>query len=245
MSDTTETETETETETNTDTTDEPSKAELHDRVKQLESTVEKLMPSRRDALRMGVAGLAGAAGVGAATQPADAATGSAGAIGSSGSRPDLFADTVDANTVTGARQGCRVFLSSDQNMPKDTRITISFDSKVYDSDNNYNLNAEEWTCPADGLYAVTLQVQFRGGGSGDKRRALIANGNSSTGFKEGSSYILTPSNSGFSMQTSTINKYSSGDTIAGYAQNDNSSDILGSGDNNFSTFMEVAFLGGL
>jgi len=99
MSDTTETETETETET--DTTDEPSKAELHDRVKQLESTVEKLMPSRRDALRMGVAGLAGAAGLGAATQPADASTGSAGDIGDPSNRPDLFADTVDANELTG------------------------------------------------------------------------------------------------------------------------------------------------
>jgi len=97
MSDTTETET--ETETNTDTTDEPSKAELHDRVKQLESTVEKLMPSRRDVLRMGAAGLAGAAGLSATSQSVDASVGSAGDIGDPNNRPDLFADTVDANTV--------------------------------------------------------------------------------------------------------------------------------------------------
>jgi len=90
MSDTTETET--ETGTNTDTTDEPSKAELHERVEQLESTVEKLMPSRRDALRMGVAGLAGAAGVGAASESAAASSGSAGQIGDSSNRPDLFAE---------------------------------------------------------------------------------------------------------------------------------------------------------
>jgi len=96
MSDTTET----ETETNTDNTDEPSKAELHDRVQKLESTVEKLMPSRRDALRLGAAGIAGAAGLSATTQPADASTGSAGQIGDSSNRPDIFADTVDANEVT-------------------------------------------------------------------------------------------------------------------------------------------------
>jgi len=84
----------------TDNTDEPSKAELHDRVRKLESTVEKLMPSRRDALKLGAAGIAGAAGLSATTQPADAATGSAGQIGDVNNRPDVFADTVDANERT-------------------------------------------------------------------------------------------------------------------------------------------------
>jgi len=94
----------TETETNTDNTDsdEPTKAELHDRVRKLESTVEKLMPSRRDALRMGAAGIAGAAGLGAASQSADASTGSAGDIGDPNNRPDLFADDIDANSLSGS-----------------------------------------------------------------------------------------------------------------------------------------------
>jgi len=99
MSDTTDTETETGTNTNTNT-DEPSKAELHDRVQQLESTVQRMMPSRRDVLRMGAAGIAGAAGLGAASQSADASTGSAGDIGDPNNRPDLFADQVDANATT-------------------------------------------------------------------------------------------------------------------------------------------------
>jgi len=88
----------TETDTNTNT-DEPTKAELHDRVQQLESTVAKMMPSRRDALRMGAAGLAGAAGLGAASQTADASTGSAGTIGSSGSRPDMFTDDINTRRI--------------------------------------------------------------------------------------------------------------------------------------------------
>jgi len=83
---------------------EPSKAELHDRVEKLESTVEKLMPSRRDALRMGAAGIAGAAGLGAASQSAEASTGSAGTIGSNSDRPDLVSDIVDANTVRGTKE---------------------------------------------------------------------------------------------------------------------------------------------
>jgi len=103
MSDTTDTET--ETDTNTDTTDEPTKAELHDRVQQLESTVAKMMPSRRDALRMGAAGLAGAAGLSATSQSVDASVGSAGDIGDPNNRPDLFADEIDANQLTGVTAG--------------------------------------------------------------------------------------------------------------------------------------------
>jgi len=100
MSDTTETETDTNT-----NTDEPSKAELHERVQQLESTVEKLMPSRRDALKLGAAGIAGAAGVAGASGSAAASTGSAGQIGDSSNRPDVFADTVDANQLSGVSTG--------------------------------------------------------------------------------------------------------------------------------------------
>jgi len=78
---------------------EPTKSELHERVEQLESTVEKMMPSRRDALKLGAAGIAGAAGLSATSQSAAASTGSAGQIGDSSNRPDIFADDVDTNTL--------------------------------------------------------------------------------------------------------------------------------------------------
>jgi hypothetical protein len=58
-----------------------------------------MMPSRRDALKLGAAGLAGAAGLGAASQTADASTGSAGTIGSNSDKPDLLADQVDAREI--------------------------------------------------------------------------------------------------------------------------------------------------
>jgi len=128
MSDTTET----ETDTNTDTTDEPSKAELHDRVQQLESTVEKLMPSRRDALKLGAAGIAGAAGLRATTQPADASTGSAGQIGDVNNRPDVFADTVDTNSLAGVSTGigddylsAEEFSGSDADSRLDSALTAA------------------------------------------------------------------------------------------------------------------------
>jgi len=101
--------------TETDNTDEPTKAELHDRVQQLESTVEKLMPSRRDALKLGAAGLAGAAGLSATSQSAEASTGSAGQIGDPNNRPDLFADEIDANQLTGVTTGGGVFTQAQGN----------------------------------------------------------------------------------------------------------------------------------
>lgn len=236
------------TETETDTTDEPTKAELHDRVQQLESTVEKLMPSRRDALRMGVAGLAGAAGLSATTQTADASTGSAGQIGDVNNRPDVFADTVDTNNLTGVstgdRQGCRVFLSSSQGISSG-RVKIQFDSAVYDSNNNFDTSTHAWTCPKDGLYAVNLEARFVGGGNNQDRRVLIGTATNSAPNNEGAFFRNGSSDSGDGPSVSTINKYSSGDTIAGYVQNVAGSDTLDGGSDSSSTFLEVAFLGSL
>jgi len=246
MSDTTETETETET----DTTDEPSKAELHDRVQQLESTVEKLMPSRRDALKFGAAGIAGAAGLSAASGSADASTGSAGQIGDSSNRPDIFADTVDTNNLTGVstgtdRQGCRVFLSSDQSISQNTTTKIQFDSEVYDSDNNFDSSSHAWTCPKDGLYSVNIQVAFAGGGNDEQRRMSIGSETKSNLNNEGAFERINSSDTNDRRSLSSINKYTQGDTISGYVRNVDNSDTLLSGSITSKTFLEVAFLGGL
>jgi len=89
MSDTNQTET--ETGTNTDTTDEPSKAELHERVSRLESLIERMLPSRRGVLG-GIAAILGGTYLG--SQTVESSTGSAGTIGSTSDRPDVLADSV-------------------------------------------------------------------------------------------------------------------------------------------------------
>jgi len=245
MSDTTETETETET----DTTDEPSKAELHDRVQQLESTVEKLMPSRRDALKFGAAGIAGAAGLSAASGSADASTGSAGQIGDSSNRPDIFADTVDTNNLTGVstgtdRQGCRVFLSSDQSISQNTTTKIQFDSEVYDSDNNFDTSSHNWTCPQTGLYAVQLSVRFSGGSDDEKRELNIGNNTDAFPSNQGAFSSQKSADTNDTISVTTVNKYQQGDNIVGYFRNANSNDTLRSGSGGEASFLEVAFLGG-
>jgi len=75
-------------------TDDPDTAELENRIEKLEATIEKMMPSRRDALKMGGAALAGGslvAGSASALPQED----QVGTIGSSGQRVDLFAEDID------------------------------------------------------------------------------------------------------------------------------------------------------
>jgi len=160
---------------NTDNTDEPSKAELHDRVEKLESTVAKMMPSRRDALRMGAAGIAGAAGLSATSQSAEASTGSAGDIGAPNNRPDLFADTVDANQLTGVSTGgiktkTRAFLSTDSSVDP-----IPFDSVSYDPDNNFNTTTNEYITPADGTYQIAFNTRTKNVASGTRVTFQVQN----------------------------------------------------------------------
>jgi hypothetical protein len=228
-------------------TDEPSKAELHDRVEKLESTVAKMMPSRRDALRMGAAGIAGAAGLSATTQPADASTGSAGTIGSNSDRPDLFADDIDANSLSGSvkNQGCRVFLSSNQGISVGTNAKIKFDREVFDSDGNFDTSSHDWTCPQDGLYLVNLQVEFSIGGNDETRQATIGTATTPFPSDEGAVNRQHSSDTSDRISVSTINTYDSGDTIAAYAANFDSNDRVNNGSGNSSSFLEVAFLGGL
>jgi len=232
---------------NTDNTDEPTKAELHERVQQLESTVEKLMPSRRDALKLGAAGIAGAAGLSATSQSAEASTGSAGDIGDPNNRPDVFADEIDANSLTGTvkNQGCRVFLSADQSISQGTPAIIKFDTEVYDSDNNFDTTTHTWTCPSDGLYAVNVQVHFKSGATGDDRFVRVGRPANKTPSNEGAYIRDRKSVPGVRLSTSTINRYTQGDEILVDALNDSNNDTLGSGSLNRKTFLEVAFLGGL
>lgn len=215
-----------------------------DRIQQLEKRIEELENkqqlskfSRRGLL----GGIAGVAGLGAMSGSGAAASGQ---VGTANNRVNVFADEVDANNVTGATQGCRVYLSSDQNISAGTRTKVQFDAKVYDSDNNFDTNSHAWTCPQDGIYLVNFHAAFSGGGN-DQRLAVIGSGSTISppdkgGFKQESNTSI-----GDEVQVSTVNKYLNGDTIAAYVENDTSSDVLKSGNAGFSTFLEVAFLGGL
>jgi len=105
---------------NTDMSDEPDRQDLEDRVDQLESTISKMLPGRRDALKLGGAALVGGAAMSgaASAQPGDQ-DGEAGVIGTDNSPVDIEASDIEVddlvvnNTATGPFGGAPVLESGD------------------------------------------------------------------------------------------------------------------------------------
>jgi len=234
--------------------DEPDRQDLEDRVEQLESTISKMLPGRRDALKLGGAALVGGAAMSgaASAQPGDQ-DGEAGVIGTDNSPVDIEASDIEVDdlvvngTATGpfgsGLQGARVFLSSDQSVSV-TNTKIQFDSEIYDSDSNFDTTSHNFTCPETGIYAVNLQVNFAGGGSGETRKVFVGSGSEAQPIGEGSVTQHNNTNNFEIFQSTTMNKYSQGDTIAGYVNTDSNQDVNG-GSLNFRSFMEFVFLGGV
>jgi len=80
-------------------TDEPDRQELEDRIDELEQTIGKMLPSRRDALKFGGAALLGGA---AMSGTASAGTSSTGTIGTSGAPVDVvLEDATGVDTISG------------------------------------------------------------------------------------------------------------------------------------------------
>jgi len=75
-------------------TDEPDTAELENRIETLEATIAKMLPGRRDALKMGGAALVGGSLV-AGSASALPTEDQVGTIGSASQRVDLFAEDID------------------------------------------------------------------------------------------------------------------------------------------------------
>jgi len=70
---------------------------LQDRVDELEATVSKMLPSRRDALKLGAAGAVGAVGMAGSASAQN--SGQTGTIGTDSDRVDVNAEDIDAVSV--------------------------------------------------------------------------------------------------------------------------------------------------
>jgi hypothetical protein len=151
----------------------PTKQELLDRVEKLESTVETMLPSRRDALKLGAAGAASVGGVSLLSDSADASTGSAGQIGDAQNRPDVFADTVDLNSLNGVSAGgaltvTRAFLGTPSDLGQ-----IPFDSISFDPDSNFDTQTGKYIVPESGIYQAHCSARANND-SGDLTLELFA-----------------------------------------------------------------------
>jgi hypothetical protein len=225
----------------TDNDVEPSKAELIERVEQLESEqqtlksqLKRMLPSRRDALKAGAAGAVGIGALGVASDSAESATGSAGTIGSSSDRPDIFADEIDANSLTGSattdgfKSKTRAFVS-----PGSTSTsTVELSNISFDPDNNFSTSTFEYTVPATGTYQIHAQARSDNSHTGQFSIRVQRNGSTvmtAENFAEGN-FPTT--------HTSGLLELSSGDTVE--LINRFQSPLIGDRQNTYLTILRLS-----
>jgi len=68
-------------------------AELEDRIEELEATIRKMLPGRRDAMKLGGAAVIGAAAMSGTASAADD-TGQVGTIGDAANNVDIFVESI-------------------------------------------------------------------------------------------------------------------------------------------------------
>jgi len=152
-------------------TDEKTR-QLENRIDKLESTIEKMMPSRRDAIKMGGAALVGGA---AMSGTASAGTNQVGTIGSQASPVDLESEDINnADTVTtqdlvvNGQASINEFdtsfvesdLSSDQQLTSDNvRVPLEFGNVETDRRSEFNPSTFEFTPDKDGVYFAIVRIR--------------------------------------------------------------------------------------
>lgn len=184
--------------------DESKIERLEKRIAELEKRQSRSALSRRSILA-GVLGVGGLAAMGNVS----AQQNQVGTIGTQNKRVDLFADTVDANQLTGSagfiKTKTRAFLSSNSSADP-----VPLDSVTYDPDNNFDTTTHEYTVPATGTYLMTFQGRLEQSVSSGSRLALQLN-------KNGNTIVVAELNSDGVLSTisaTDIRELASGDNIA-------------------------------
>jgi len=233
---------------NTDMSDEPDRQDLEDRVDQLESTISKMLPGRRDALKLGGAALVGGA---AMSGTASAGTQQAGTIGTANDPVDVESEDINnADTVTtkdlvvngtatgpfGGGDFTRVRIGSNQSISANTTTKINYDGVVVD-ELGYDATNAQLSVPSDGTYSVIFSLRPIGGGTnGDNiQRQVRVNG--------GTEYVTSEKRQGDFSALSPVSvmlKLQAGDTIELFVKNRNNPDELtSSSSRDFATFTRI------
>jgi len=118
---------------------------LQDRVDELEATVSKMLPSRRDALKLGAAGAVGAVGMAGSASAQN--SGQTGTIGTDADRVDVNAEDIDAVSVNTEEVEGTADLTS-------TAVWTLFDG----ANNNLELRTKETQVVADNSATPILSV---------------------------------------------------------------------------------------
>jgi len=137
---------------------------LQDRVDELEATVSKMLPSRRDALKLGAAGAVGAVGMAGSASAQN--SNQVGTIGTDSDRVDVNAEDIDAvsvNTdgINRAKVGTKIYDSDRTTYFEGTPKVVPFDSSDYDFENGADLANNRIVVPEDGTYSIIFNFAAR------------------------------------------------------------------------------------
>jgi len=153
-------------------------------------------------------------------------------VGSASDRPDLFADEINANQLTGSagfiKTKTRAFLGINSSADP-----IPLDSVTYDPDGNFDTTANEYTVPATGTYQISLNVRLDGTDSSGQRVRFKINVN-------GSAIIVTEftyQNNFSTTSTVDVRELTSGDSIT--VENPGNVSVSGSAKNTFLTVLRI------
>jgi len=232
---------------NRDMSDEADRQDLEDRVDQLESTISKMLPSRRDALKLGGAALVGGA---AMSGSASAGTQQAGTIGTANDPVDVESedinnadtlttqDLVVNGTATGTFGGgfTKVGIGNNQTISKNTITKIAYTSIIVD-ELGYDAANAQLSVPSDGTYMVIFSFRPSGAGTNGDSIFQRVKVNGQTIFqmsqrRQDDFVPITP--------VSAMLKLQAGDTIELFVRNEDNSDELTTNLNSdYATFTRI------
>jgi len=176
--------------------DEADRQDLEQRVDQLESTISKMLPSRRDALKLGGAALVGGAAMSgaASAQPGDQ-DGEAGVIGTDNSPVDIEASDIEVDELVVNNTATGPFAPALESGDSITVATLSFQTIDETFVTLYNGTAKDVLCGSitggntmDFLYTFSDNTTLRLNGSGT---AFTRDNSNISTDDDGSKYEVT------------------------------------------------------
>jgi hypothetical protein len=81
----------------------------------------------------------------------------------------------------GSAYYASVYVGTNLTLPSNTTVTIPFNTKVLDSNTNFNAATYTYTAPLTGIYSFGVNLSMSAGGSLTRTLRLVKNGNPVTG----------------------------------------------------------------
>jgi hypothetical protein len=163
--------------------DEPDRQDLEDRVDQLEQTISKMLPSRRDALKLGGAALVGGA---AMSGSASAGTQQAGTIGTATNPVDLESEDINnADTVTTQELDATNLNSDTLSVETTTNTiqpTVGGIRQIYNQFPNLNNASDHVQVTNVGTSNTDITERVAATGRGGSLVSVVGQGPSGEGF---------------------------------------------------------------